>query len=146
VRLASTASDADLAARVGFVPGALEVPAGIQGALERAFADKGIPAIGLWARVPHYVAAMPYPAASAALLEGLADLAGLTLDWSELDSAATVTSQRIDTLIANSEEHTQMVALLETQQDAAEETLDLGNLPSGDEIGAELERFLRGER
>ncbi|HZQ26728.1 MAG TPA: PAC2 family protein [Acidimicrobiales bacterium] len=146
VRLASTATDAELAVRVGFVPGALEVPAGIQGALEQAFGSKGIPAIGLWARVPHYVAAMPYPAASAALLQGLADLAGLSLDWSELDSAAALTTNRIDTLIANSAEHTEMVAQLETQQDAAEGTFDLGNLPSGDEIAAELERFLRGER
>ena len=71
VRLASTATTQELAAQVGFVPGTIDVPAGIHAALERGFADAGIPAVGLWARVPHYVAAMPYPAASAALLDGL---------------------------------------------------------------------------
>src|SRR5205807_9478300 len=62
-RLASTATTAELARQVGFVPGALDVPAGVQGALERRFADLGLPAVGLWARVPHYAAAMPYPEA-----------------------------------------------------------------------------------
>ena len=74
VRLASTVppQSADLAGRVGFVHGTLEVPAGVQAALEVALGNAGVPVIGLWARVPHYVSAMPYPEASAALIEGLA--------------------------------------------------------------------------
>jgi predicted ATP-grasp superfamily ATP-dependent carboligase len=149
-RLASTATTPELAAQVGFVPGTIDVPAGIHAALERGFADAGIPAIGLWARVPHYAAAMPYPAASAALIDGLMSVADLTLHAGDLHTAAAITTQRIDELIANSEEHTAMVNQLEAQIDAAEDMpapgLDLGNLPSGDEIAAELERFLRGER
>jgi predicted ATP-grasp superfamily ATP-dependent carboligase len=149
-RLASTATTAELAGRVGFVPGTIDVPAGIHAALERGLADAGIPAVGLWARVPHYAAAMPYPAASAALIDGLMAVADLTLHAGDLHAAAAVTTQRIDELIANSDEHTAMVNQLESQIDAAEESqaagLDLGNLPSGDEIAAELERFLRGER
>ena len=149
-RLASTATTAELATQVGFVPGTIDVPAGIHAALERGFADAGIPAVGLWARVPHYAAAMPYPAASAALIEGLMAVADLTLHAGDLQAAASVTTQRIDELIANSEEHTAMVQQLESQIDAAEGQaavgFDLGNLPSGDEIAAELERFLRGER
>ncbi|MBV9254471.1 MAG: PAC2 family protein [Actinobacteria bacterium] len=147
-RLASTATNAELAVQVGFVPGTIDVPAGIHAALERGFADQGVPAVGLWARVPHYAAAMPYPSASAALIDGLASVAGLTLHSGDLQTAAAVTSQRIDELIANSEEHTAMVQQLEAQVDAAEEPggFDVGNLPSGEEIAAELERFLRGER
>jgi len=149
-RLASTATSADLAVQVGFVPGTIDVPAGIHAALERGFADAGVPSVGLWARVPHYAAAMPYPAASAALIDGLASVAGLTLHAGDLQAAAAVTSQRIDELIANSEEHTEMVRQLEMQIDAVEDEaaagFDIGNLPSGDEIAAELERFLRGER
>ena len=78
VRLASTVppSSADLAGRVGTVHGTLEVPAGVQAALEVAFGEAGIPVIGLWARVPHYVSAMPYPEASAALVEGLCAVTG----------------------------------------------------------------------
>lgn len=149
-RLASTATTQELAAKVGFVPGTIDVPAGIHAALERGFADVGIPAVGLWARVPHYAAAMPYPAASAALIEGLMSVADLTLHAGDLHSAAAVTTQRIDELIANSEEHTAMVNQLEAQIDASEGAeaagFDLGNLPSGEEIAAELERFLRGEK
>jgi len=146
-RLASTATTEELATKVGFVPGTIDVPAGIHAALERGFADAGVPAVGLWARVPHYAAAMPYPAASAALIEGLASVAALELHAGDLQAAAAVTTQRIDELIANSEEHTAMVQQLEAQIDAAEETpFDIGNLPSGDQIAAELERFLRGER
>lgn len=60
VRLAATASSPQLAQLVGYVDGSIEVPAGVQASLERAFAIGGIPAVGLWARVPHYVSAMPF--------------------------------------------------------------------------------------
>jgi len=147
VRLAATATTPELASQVGVVAGTLEVPAGIEGALEEGFAATDIPAVGLWARVPHYVSAMPYPAASAALVDGLANVAGLTLESAGLHAAADVTRSRVDELIAQSSEHKAMVSQLEDNIDAAEGTpLDLGPLPSGDEIAAELERYLRGER
>lgn len=153
VRLATTATHPDLAQRMGYLPGALEVPAGIQAAVELALGQAGIPAAGLWARVPHYVAAMPYPAASAALIDGLAELAGLQLETSDLHQSAAHARARIDALIANSDEHRQMVAQLEAQVDqdrgepldAAAGNFGSGRLPSGDEIAAELERFLREE-
>ena len=149
VRLAATATTADLAQRVGFLAATIDVPAGIHGSLERGFAEAGIPAVGIWARVPHYVAAMPYPAASAALLEQLTELAGLTVDSSALRQAATATFDQIEQLIANSEEHTSMVRQLETQHDQESgdaAPFELGNLPSGEEIAEELQRFLRGEQ
>ena len=136
-RLASTATSTELAQRVGFLPGALDVPAGVQAALERGFGERGVPAVGLWARVPHYAAAMPYPEASAVLLEGLMSVAEITTDTSELRRAAESSRQHLDELIANSEEHIALVRQLETQVDS--------DVPSGDEIAAEVERFLRGE-
>jgi hypothetical protein len=146
-RLAATASTPELAAAVGFVGGTIDVPAGVEAALERAFAEAGIPACGLWARVPHYAAAMPYPAASAALIEGLVTVGGLTLSAGDLHSAAEHAREQIDELIANSDEHTAMVRQLEAQVDAAEgdTSMDPSAIPSGDEIAAELERFLRGQ-
>jgi predicted ATP-grasp superfamily ATP-dependent carboligase len=148
VRLVGTSVDSDLAQNVGFLPASIEVPAGVQGALEVAFAEGGIPAVGLWARVPHYVAAMPYPGAASALLESLTRLAAIEIDTASLQSAATATNTQIAALIAGSEEHTALVAQLEAQFDAELSTnpVDFGDLPSGDEIAAELERFLRGER
>jgi predicted ATP-grasp superfamily ATP-dependent carboligase len=147
VQLSSTATVEDLAAKVGFVYGAIEVPAGIHAALERGFADVDIPAVGIWARVPHYVAGMPYPAASVALIEALGEMADLDLDPGELRAAAEVTRERIDELIARSQEHQSMVMALEAQADEEEgdRPLRIDNLPSGDELAEELQRFLRGE-
>ena len=142
VRLASTASDAELAAKVGFVAGSLEVPCGIQGVLERACGDAGIPAVGLWARVPHYLAATPYPAAAAALIDGLSTVAGLTLHSGDLHAEAAAARSRIDDLVSNSDEHRALISQLEVQVDSEEPTLAV-TLPSGDELAAELERFLR---
>lgn len=147
VRLAATASSRELVDQVGVVPGTMEVPAGIHAALQEGFANAGIPAVGMWARVPMYAAGMPYPAASAALIDGLARVAGLQLDATALHEAAAVAGGRIDELIASSAEHQEMVRQLEAAVDAEDSAppLDFSDLPSGDEIGAELERFLRGE-
>src|SRR5581483_8737137 len=117
VRLVATAPSAEMAREVGFIAGAIDVPAGIQAVLERTFNDAGIPSVGLWARVPHYVVSMPYPAASVALIDGLAAVAGLTLNSGDLHTAAARTRGRIDELIANSDEHRAMVSQLEDQVD-----------------------------
>jgi hypothetical protein len=143
VRLVATAADREMAARVGFIPGTIDVPAGIQAVLEDELTRAGIPAVGLWARVPHYVVSMPYPAASAALVDGLAEVTGLSFSSIELKESAVRARGRIDELIANSTEHQAMVAQLEAQADREVEMI--GPLPSGDELAAELERYLRGQ-
>jgi len=148
VRLAATAplASADLVAQVGVVQGELDVPSGVWGALEIAFGEAGIPAVGLWARVPHYVAGMAFPAASAALLDGLAAVGDLALDAAALHAAGDASLRQVDELIAKSDEHTAMVRQLERSVDAAEGTpLDVGHLPTGEELAAELERYLRDE-
>ena len=143
-RLAATATNSELAHQVGFIPGAIDVPAGVQAALERHFAELGVPAVGLWARVPHYAAAMPYPEASAELLEGFERLTGVHVDTTELRGAAAQTRQQLDELVANSKEHAALVRQLEAQADAESEQ-PFGPIPSGDELAAELERYLREE-
>lgn len=148
VKLAATAppASAELVTRVGVVQGELEVPAGVQAALELGFGDAGVPAVSLWARVPHYVAAMPFPEASAALVEGLAAVSGLSLDSSVLRGAADSARRQVDELIAGNAEHTSMVRKLEESIDASEgNALGVEELPSGEELAAELEQFLRGE-
>ncbi|HZU79763.1 MAG TPA: PAC2 family protein [Acidimicrobiales bacterium] len=149
IRLAATAppQSADLVPRIGVVQGELEVPSGVWGALELAFGDEGIPAVGLWARVPHYVAGMAFPAASAALLDGLAAVADLSIDTATLHAAADTTRQQVDELITRSTEHSQLVRQLEHNLDATEgNPLQVGQIPTGDELAAELERYLRGDR
>ena len=147
VKLAATASDSALAKSVGFISGTIEVPAGIQAAIERSCSQLGIPSVGLWARVPHYLAAMPFPAAAVSLLEGLSHISGLVLDTASLIQAAEEARIRVDELIAQSSEHQAMVLQLEEQIDELEGepvVFDDGTVPSGDEIAAELERYLRG--
>lgn len=149
VRLASTVppQSVDLAGRVGTVRGTLEVPAGVQAALEVSAGLANIPTIGLWARVPHYVSAMPYPEASAALIEGLSAVTGTVLDSSLLRAAGEASRRQVDELIGANPDHLEMVRRLEEALDS-EEGNPMGfdtHVPSGDEIAAELERFLRGE-
>lgn len=148
IRLVGTSTDSELATKVGFLPASIDVPSGVQGALEMAFGEAGVPAVGLWARVPHYVSAMPYPAASASLLDGLVRMAELEIDTSTLHAAASATNQQIEQLIAGSDEHAALVRQLEAQHDSEQpvtSSTEFGDLPSGDELAAELERFLRGE-
>ncbi len=155
VRVIATAAEQVVANDVGFIPGVREVPAGIHAALIKGFESEGITALSLWAMVPHYVSGMPYPEASAELLDRLAHVSGLTLDTSELRAAAAVTRERVDMLIAQNEEHVTMVEGMERQLDAeaagpsappfTSPMFDENDLPTGDEIAAELQRFLREE-
>ena len=138
IKLAATAPEESSAvsAGIGVVQGAIEVPAGVWGALELAFGAAGIPAVGLWARVPHYVTGMAFAPASAALVEGLATLAGLKLDTSQLITRGRRVARQVDELITKSSEHLELVRQLERNLDATEgNPLDLGQIPTADELG-----------
>lgn len=153
-KLASTSVDEGLVQQVGFVRGTIDVPAGVQAAIERRCAEVGLPAIGLWAQVPHYAAAMPYPAASAALLDGLARLADLDVDAQPLRDEAEGTTLRLQRLVDESPEHAELITELERHADEEAEAeagarpgqADEGpgmELATGEELAEELERFLR---
>jgi proteasome assembly chaperone (PAC2) family protein len=149
-RLAAAASTADLA-RFCAVRTTVDVPTGVQGVIERTAADAGISAIGLWAQVPHYVSGMPAPAAAAALVDGLGTVTDLVLPSDELHAQAQALRGRLDELVSANREHTEMVRQLEEQWDeeaaagAADDGFGSQPLPSGDELAAELERFLRDQ-
>ncbi len=150
VRLACTATTPELAQKVGFISATIDVLSGVEAVLEREMMDSGIPAVGLWARVPHYVTAMPYPAASVALLDGLAAVSGLVIDSHVLAEASEAARRRIDEVIAHNRDHVAMVSQLEDSVDALEGEepgfagIEESAVPSGDEIAAEFERYLRG--
>ncbi|MFP5255683.1 MAG: PAC2 family protein [Acidimicrobiia bacterium] len=138
--VAASASDPDLA--VGLVRSSVEVPTGVQGLIERRAALRGLPAIGLWAQVPHYAAAMPYPAASLVLLETANRIGGLRLPTGDLADQAAASRARIDELIAQNPEHLAMLRQLEQQVDDQPSTM---TPTSGEDLAAELERFLRDQ-
>ncbi len=141
-RLTSTATDAELVDPGQVVAGRLDLPAGISAAIERFGAETGIPAIGIWAQVPHYAASMPYPEASVALIDGLHERAGRRFDGSGLLERARQARERLDELVEASDEHRELVAQLEALQDRTEAAIDL---PTGDQLAAQLQEFLRDQ-
>lgn len=148
VKLAATAPPAssELVTQIGVVQGEIEVPAGVLSAIELGLGEAAVPTVSLWARVPHYVSAMPFPMASAALVDGLAAVSGLSLDSTVLQAAGDRARGQVDELIAGNPDHAAMVGKLEEAIDASEgNPLGLEEVPSADELAAELERYLRGE-
>lgn len=151
VNMSITTSSEEVSERLrGYVRGSLDVPAGIHAVLDTEATKLGIPAVGLWAQVPHYISSMSYPAASLALLEGLDDAAGLQVEAKDLAAEAAATRDRLDRLVAENPEHLAMVQQLETVVDTAEPIdaqseagpINIGDIPSGDELAEELQRFL----
>jgi len=140
VRVASSASSPELAE--GLVRSTVAVPSGVQTMIERRAALRGLEAVGLWGQVPHYVAAMPYPATALALIEQTNRIAGLALPVGDLADKAATSRARIDDLIAQNPEHRAMLTQLEQQVDQEAEVNPLAEA-SGEELAAELERFLR---
>lgn len=150
VYVSCTTPSAQVAARVPFLKSTLDVPAGVEAVLEHGFHARGIDALGLWAQVPHYVASMAYPAASVALIDALCSTSGLSVDVSGLREQANLQRERLNGLVMANGEHAAMLAKLEEAFDAQHAGADpaatgIGGvaLPSGDEIAAELEQFLR---
>lgn len=141
-RVVATATDSDLAELVGYIHGQLDVPAGVHAAIERRCADVGLPAVGIWAQVPHYATAMPFPAGALALIQMLPKVAGLSFHEATLEADVLSTRERLDSLVANSEEHLALVRQLEDHVDSIEQAEREG-LVSGEDLAAELERFLR---
>jgi len=151
VSLSVTAANPDLAATSGLLRGTLDVPAGVQAVLERRCDELGIPALGLWAQIPHYVGGdpMPYHAGSLALIRQLEAVGGLSLPVGSLPGDAEATRQRLDAAVANNAEHLAMLRALEERHDemvgSATPPVDDAEVPSADELAAEVEQFLRDQ-
>ena len=142
VRVITTSSEDELLDRYGRPQEQVVVPASFQVTLEALLRDEGITTLGLWARIPHYVAG-EYPAASAALLRRLGDHLGRVFDVDELDGDAAEHRVRLDDAASGSDEVAAHIAMLEEAYDTDVDDGISGPLPTGDQIAAELERFLR---
>ncbi len=142
VRLTAHATRAELVA--GYTPwvGTVVVPGSAGNLLELRFGERGLDAMGFAAGVPHYLAQLPYPAAAVALLEGIGRAADLELPGETLRTAAEETRRAVDVQLADNEEGAAMVASFEQAYDAA---VAASELPTADELGAELERFLASQ-
>jgi proteasome assembly chaperone (PAC2) family protein len=138
-------SDETLIDRLGFEPPSYEGPTGIVGVLQRACADAGVPAVSLWASVPHYVAASPNPKVALALVRAFEGAAGLVVDGGELEEAAADYERQVTAAVASDPEVKAFVERLENAMDEAnaENPPDEGQLPSADTIASDFQRFLR---
>ena len=115
--------------------GLLRVPSAALSVLELAAATSGIPAVGFFAQVPHYVNAT-YPSASIALLTALGRHLGIEPPIGQLATRALERRNLLDAAAANDEDTKAHVERLEVLADEA-------RLPEGDELIADIERFLR---
>ena len=138
VPVSGTSSDAGLSLRLGYEPSTYEGPTGIVGVLQDACAQAGIPAVSLWAAVPHYVAQPPCPKATLALLARIEDLLDVPVPLGDLPEESRAWQIGVDELAAEDDEIAAYVRTLE-------EAVDTAELPeaSGDAIAREFERYLR---
>jgi len=128
----------------------VQVPGSAGHLLEYRLGQHGRDAMGFAVHVPHYLAQAEYPAAAELLLTSVSRATGLLLPTERLRAAAEAVREDVDKQIAETEEARAVVRALEQQYDAfirgrQSTTLlagESGPLPTADELGAELERFL----
>jgi hypothetical protein len=133
--------------------GKIRIPASAQALLELRLGEWGHDAMGFVAHIPHYVAQLDYPLASATMLESVEVVTGLEWDVEPLRAAGEARMVDIAAQIEDSAEVRDVVHGLEQQYDAFhrpsadDSALPLAeekDLPTGEELGAEFERFLAG--
>ena len=132
--------------------GRVQIPGNVAGLLELRLGRTGHDALGFAANVPHYLAQSEYPQAAAELVRQISANTGLALPVGELEVAAAETALQIEAQVSASAEVGAVVHALEQQYDAFMEAAaqashttllaEPGELPTADEIGAQLEAFL----
>ena len=153
VMLTNHATRADLLLHENIWKGQIRVPASAQSLLELRLGGWGHPAMGFVAHIPHYVAQFDYPSAAATMLESVEVVTGLQWDLADVEAAGEAKMVEIAAQIDDSDEVRDVVLGLEQQYDAFHRPGEEGDalplaeerdLPTGEELGAEFERFLAG--
>jgi len=116
--------------------GLLRVPGAAVNIVELALTDTGIPAVGFWAQVPHYVAGTYY-AGAVALVDRVARHLGITVELGDLVDRVAEQRQQLDATVASQPDSRAYLERLETIAAAQ------GEIPSADDIAAQVERFLQ---
>ncbi|WP_132123031.1 proteasome assembly chaperone family protein [Actinocrispum wychmicini] len=127
----------------------VQVPGNVSGLLELRLGEAGLDAVGFAAHVPHYLTQSTYPAAALVLLDTIVQATDLVLPVAALAESSRRADAEIQRQVAESDQVAEVVAALERQYDAFVDAndkqnllVDPENIPSADELGAELERFL----
>ncbi|QBI19404.1 PAC2 family protein [Egibacter rhizosphaerae] len=117
-------------------------PIGAATALQADLAEQNIGVLGFWAEVPHYISASPNPPGALAMVRIVADLLGTEVDTEELEAAAKLHREQVDEAVSQHDEAAELVENLEELQDSDDADTDI---PSGEDIADEIERFLRSQ-
>jgi proteasome assembly chaperone (PAC2) family protein len=141
VPITGLASDPKLVDRLALSRSNYEGPTGIVGVIHDACRRRGLTSASLWAAVPHYVAAVPNPKAALALLRRLEGFVGLQVDASELEDAIERYERQVNRAVAANPEIEELVQRLEEEQDTDADLPE--DVPSGDAIARDFQRFLR---
>ena len=142
VAMTGHASDPSLMTRLGIHTSSYEGPTGIVGVLHSACSEAGLPSVTLWAAVPHYIAAATNPKAALALLRRVEGLIGVSVDVSELESAAAEYEHQVAMAVRSDPDIQAFVERLERAAES-EERSSPEDVPSGDILAREFQRFLR---
>jgi proteasome assembly chaperone (PAC2) family protein len=142
VSVAANAQDPSLVDNLGLTASRYEGPTGITGVLHRYCASKNLPSVSFWASVPHYLPSVPSTPAALALMQSLSNLLGTSFDTAHLESSSEDYQRQVSVAVAQDSDLASYVRTLEERYDAQTESGER-NLPSGDELAKELERFLR---
>ncbi|MEA2498797.1 MAG: hypothetical protein QOH26_1202 [Actinomycetota bacterium] len=146
VPITGTAVDADLIERLGLSRSRYEGPTGIVGVLHEAFAKSGIGSASLWGAVPHYLAVTPNPKAALALVDKAVALIGAPAEIDDLQRASLAYEERVTEVVASDEDVQGYVRLLEERADDRDpEEMNPHDLPSGEALAEELEKYLRDQ-
>jgi len=141
VPLIGVATDPALLVTHHLSPSGYEGPTGIVGVFLEACREIGVPALSLWAAVPHYLAANPNPRAMLALLEKAGQVLETTFDTVELAKVADEFKERVDAAMAENETFQTYVRRLEVE--ARSEVRPGLDPRGGDRLISEIEEFLR---
>lgn len=115
--------------------GVLRVPSAALSVLEHAIGQAGIPAVGYYAQIPHYISG-PYPAAAVELLRAVGRHLDTEIPHATLAEEARTLRERLDLATAGEETTRTYVSRLEAM-------VDEERLPAGDDLITEIEQFLR---
>jgi proteasome assembly chaperone (PAC2) family protein len=141
--VAGSAVDPKRAEDLGLTSSRYEGPTGIVGVLHDALSTAGFATASLWAAVPHYLPGGPNPRAARALVEKVSSYTGFPVDTDTLERAGATWESQVSSTIA---ENAELAAYVRQLEATASERGGPTEMPSGESLAAELERFLRDRR
>jgi cell shape-determining protein MreC len=124
------------------LPDELVVPGAAVSVIRKGLSDAGVPAIGYFAQVPHYLN-RPFHAGVLGLLERVGKQVGSPLAVGDLAEKAQRQRREIDLMLEEREDAREYVERLERINETELPAPRFEQLPTADEIAAEVERYLK---